>query len=96
MKAGVPCSKIYNMKDIDADPHYNECGWIGNMPMAGALTSVRTRRFPTNPFEFSAFPADYRPAPGLGENNHEVLEPLGFTAEEIDAMEAEWEAKAKN
>lgn len=95
MKAGIPCSKIYNMLDIDKDPHFNECGWIENMPMPEGMTSVRTRRFPSNPFEFSAFSADYRPAPALGEHNHEVLEPLGFSAEEIDAMEAEWEAKGK-
>ena len=35
-------------------------------------------------------------APALGEQNHEVLEALGFTAEEVDEMEAEWEMKVKN
>ena len=34
--------------------------------------------------------------PALGEQNHEVLEALGFTAEEVDEMEAEWEMKVKN
>lgn len=95
MDAGIPCSKIYNMKDIDEDPHFNQCGWIADMPMPEAMTSLRTRRFPANPFSFSAFEAEYRPAPALGENNHEVLGALGYSAAEIDAMEAEWEAKAK-
>lgn len=96
MNAGIPCSKIYNMKDIDEDPHFNQCGWIENMPLADGMTTARTRRFPSNPFEFSAFSADYRKAPALGENNHEILEPLGYSAAEIDAMEAEWESKVKN
>lgn len=95
MDAGVPCTKIYNMEDIDADPHFNQCDWIAEMPMADEMTSVRTRRFPTNPFEFSEFSAQYRKAPALGEHNHEVLEALGYSAAEIDQMETEWEAKAR-
>ena len=96
MVAGVPCSKIYNMKDIDKDPHFNQCGWIADMPMADGMTTVRTRRFPSDPFKFSAFEPVYGKAPALGEQNHEVLEALGFTAEEVDEMEAEWEMKVKN
>ena len=91
MEAGIPCSKFYNMRDVNEDPHFNQCGWIADMPMADGMQSVRTRRFPSDPFEFSAFSAEYRKAPALGENNHEVLEDLGFSPEEIDTMEEEWE-----
>ena len=91
MEAGIPCSKIYNMRDVNEDPHFNQCGWIADMPMADGMQSVRTQRFPSDPFEFSAFSAEYRKAPALGENNHEVLEDLGFSPEEIDTMEEEWE-----
>ena len=66
------------------------------MPMADGMTTVRTRRFPSDPFKFSAFEPVYGKAPALGEQNHEVLEALGFTAEEVDEMEAEWEMKVKN
>lgn len=96
MDAGIPCSKIYNMVDINQDPHFNQCGWIANMPMADDMTSVRTRRFPSNPFEFSDFAAEYRKAPALGEHNHEVLEALGYSSEEIDAMETQWEEEVKS
>ena len=96
MDAGIPCAKIYNMTDVDEDPHFNQCGWIANMPMADGMTSVRTRRFPADPFEFSEFSAEYRKAPALGENNHEVLGALGYSKKEIDEMEAEWEAKIKH
>ena len=96
MDAGIPCAKIYNMIDVDEDPHFNQCGWIANMPMADGMTSVRTRRFPADPFEFSEFSAEYRKAPALGENNHEVLGALGYSKKEIDEMEAEWEAKIKH
>ena len=91
MDAGVPCDKIYNMQDIDKDPHYNECGWIADMPMMDEMTSLRTRRFPSNPFGFSEFAPEYRKAPALGADNHEVLEPLGYSAQEIDEMEKRWE-----
>lgn len=93
MDAGIPCSKIFNMIDIDKDPHYNQCGWISDIPMADAMTTVRYRRFPSDPVVFSEFSAEYRKAPALGEHNHEVLESLGYSSSEIDEMEAEWEAK---
>lgn len=95
MDAGIPCAKIYNMKDIENDPHYKECGWIADMPMADGMTSLRTRPFPTNPFGFSGFAPEYKKAPALGEHNHEILESLGYTAEEIDEMEQRWEDEVK-
>lgn len=91
MDAGIPCAKIYNMKDINEDPHYNACGWIAEMPMMEEMTSLPTRRFPANPFGFSEFEAEYRRAPALGEHNHEILESLGYSAQEIDEMERRWE-----
>ena len=96
MDAGIPCSKIYNMKDINEDPHYNQCGWIADMPTADEMTSVPTRRFPSNPFGFSEFSAEYRKAPALGEHNHEVLESLGYSAQEIDEMEQRWEEEVRS
>lgn len=95
MDAGVPCTKIYNMEDIYYDPHYNQCGWIADMPMADGMKSVRTRKFPSNPFGFSAFSAEYRKAAALGEHNHEMLGAMGYSAAEIDRMLEEWEAKVK-
>jgi formyl-CoA transferase len=95
LDAGIPSSKVYNQMDIDADPHYNECGWLVNMPLADGMTSFRTRRFPSNPMGFTAFSAEYKKAPALGEHNHELIGQLGYTAEEVDAMEAEWLEKAK-
>lgn len=91
LDAGIPCAKIYNMKDINEDPHYNACGWIAEMPMMDEMTSLPTRRFPANPFGFSEFEAEYRKAPALGEHNHEILESLGYSAQEIDEMEQRWE-----
>jgi crotonobetainyl-CoA:carnitine CoA-transferase CaiB-like acyl-CoA transferase len=95
MDAGVPCSKVYNQEDIEKDPHNNACKWFTDMPMADGMKSVRTRKFPTDPFEFSAFAPEYKKAPALGENNHEIIGPLGYTPEEIDAMETQWEDETK-
>ena len=82
---------MYNQDDILKDPHYNECKWFTDMPMADGMKSVRTRKFPTDPVEFSAFEPVYKKAPALGENNLEVIGELGYSAEEINAMEKEWE-----
>ena len=89
--AGVPCGKVYNQDDILKDPHYNACKWFTDMPMADGMKSVRTRKFPTDPMEFSAFEPVYKKAPALGENNVEVIGELGYSEEEILAMEKEWE-----
>ena len=95
MDAGVPCAKVYNQLDIDQDPHYNECGWLTDMPVLDRVKTVHSRRVPSNPFSFSEFEATYGKAAELGQHNHELLESMGYTAEEVDAMEAEWEKKAK-
>ena len=99
MDAGVPCAKVYNQDDILHDPHYNECKWFTDMPMCDGM-SVKTRKFPTDPVEFSAFKPEYKKAPALGENNVEVISQLGYSADEINKMEKEWEdayyAKQKN
>ena len=51
------------------------------------MKSVRSRKFPTDPMEFSAFEPVYKKAPALGENNVEVIGELGYSEEEILAME---------
>jgi len=90
MEAGVPCAKIYSCEDIFADPHFNEAGWITKIPAQDGVTTIDGRYFPTDPFDFSEAKPVYTKAPKLGQHNHEVLEALGYSADEIDAMQAEW------
>ena len=93
MDAGVPCAKIYSHEDVYHDPHFNACGWITEIPAPDGIASVTGRIFPSNPFEFSEFKPNYRKAPNLGQDNHEILEDLGYSPEEVDSMEAGWAKK---
>lgn len=61
--AGIPCSKVYSQLDIDTDPHYNQSAWIVEMPVPDSIAAIRSRRFSSNPFDFSAFEAEYPPGP---------------------------------
>ncbi len=90
MDAGVPCAKIYDMMDVFHDPHYNECEWIKWVDTPSNVKSMDQTVIPTDPFKLSEVEPEYTPAPMLGEHNHEILEALGYSAEEIDAIQAEW------
>lgn len=90
MNAGVPCARVYDHKDVHNDPHFNECGWIVKIPAPDNVTTLKDRDFPGDPFTFSEVKPEYRRAPTLGENNHEILGSLGYSSEEIDSMEKEW------
>lgn len=93
MAAGVPCAKVYSPEDVFHDPHFNACGWITKIPAPEGVTTIDGRFFPSNPFTFSAAAPEYRPAPTLGQDNHVILERLGFSAAEVDRMEEEWSSR---
>ena len=95
MEAGVPCAKVYSPEDAFQDPHFNTCGWITKIPAPAGVTSIDGRFFPSNPFTFSAVAPQYRPAPTLGQDNHSILERLGYSFEEVENMQKEWSEKAK-
>lgn len=90
--AGVPVAKCATSRDVDENEHCNSQGWITEYPVMEGMTTTATRRFPSDPFNFSKCQPEYKRAPGLGEHTFEVLEKAGYTAEEIRAMEAEWKA----
>lgn len=90
-EAGVPCAKVYNMIDIDTDPHFNQCGWIVDMPTIESMSSFPKRRFPADPFDFSEFQPAYKRAEELGQSNYSVLEKIGLTRNQVDELEETWE-----
>lgn len=92
-QAGVPYGKVMSMKDINENQHYNECGWIADMPVMDGITSTKVRRFPADPFNFSLFAPEYHKAPTLGEHTVEVLKDVGYTTEEIQKMQTEWKGE---
>ncbi len=85
---GIPCCPIYSIADIFQDPHYRAREDLIEVdhPVLGKVT------MPGLVPKFSATPGAVRfPGPStIGEHNREILvEELGFTQEEMEALAAE-------
>jgi crotonobetainyl-CoA:carnitine CoA-transferase CaiB-like acyl-CoA transferase len=70
--------------DLVDDPHLASRGFIVEWDQP----DVGPRRFPGFPIHFERSPVRIAPAPTLGQHNRPVLTELGFSAEEIAALEA--------
>lgn len=85
--AGIPCTRIYSYEDIDKDPHYNEAGWLTDIPMPPEVKSIKGRRIANAPFGFSEAEPVYEAGEHMGESNHRVIEALGYSSGKIDELE---------
>ena len=84
--AGVAGCRVTTPHLLPEDPGLRHVGYF--QTLARELTG--THPYKTFPFRFSGFPLRHRrPAPFLGQHNREVLmELLGLSGEEVDALEA--------
>jgi len=81
----VPCAKVQRIDEVVADPQIVARGMIVEQehPRYGTL------RMPNLPFRFSDCDTSIQQVgPDLGQHNAEVAQSLGFSAAEIDAMQA--------
>jgi len=79
-KVQMLSAPIYTAEDLLKDPHYNARGfWVElDHPVAGRV------KYPGAPFKMMETPWQIRrPAPLLGQHNHEVLGKLGYTEEDL-------------
>ena len=82
-KAEVPAGRIYTAADIAADPHYAARGMIQEI-VAGDGERLKV---PGVVPKLSGTPGALRtPAPKLGEHTDEILNSLGYTADQISAL----------
>ena len=84
--AGVTVAPIYDMRDIEHDPHFHEREIIQELPdneMGRVPVHGITPRLSVTPGTFR------NPAPQLGKDTQTILEQLGFSAAEIDRLERE-------
>lgn len=82
----VPCAKVQRIDEVINDPQIKARGMILEQehPRYGTL------RLPNLPFRFSDCDTTIRQvAPDLGQHNAEVAASLGFSADEIAAMQAD-------
>src|SRR6266850_6206949 len=82
-EADIPAAPIHTVSEAVNDPQTGARGLIVQIehPAIGTAKSI------ANPIRFSNTPVSYRlPPPLLGEHTGEILQSLGYTAEEIRSM----------
>ena len=79
----IPCAPMHDIDALIDDPHLNAVGFFQHMdhPTEGSitLTGVPSRWAVTQP-------SIRRHPPRQGEHTHQVLEEMGYTADEIEAV----------
>lgn len=90
VEAGIPCAKVYEFADVDSDPHYNEAGWFAEIPMPEDQMGIKARRIVGSPFTLSELSPEYKQLEGFGAANQKVLGELGYSNEEISALQEKW------
>ena len=83
--AGVPCGACLDTGEVLADPHLLARDMIVEVehPVRGRYLTVG------NPIKLSASPTTIGPSPLLGQHREEILEELGYTDAQIQALAAE-------
>lgn len=82
----VPCAKVQRIDEVLADPQIQARGMVVEQehPVLGKI------RLPNLPFKLSGCDTTIRQvAPDLGQHNAEIAAALGFSTEEIAAMQAD-------
>jgi formyl-CoA transferase len=82
-KAAVPAGRIYTVADIAADPHYQERGMIQQVQMDDGTFLAVPGIIP----KLSRTPGSHRRnAPTIGQDTEAVLQEMGLTVEQIQAL----------
>jgi len=81
----IPCGPILSMKEIAEDRSLRDTGTVVQVdhPTRGSYLSVG------NPIKLSDSPTEVTRSPLLGEHSSEILELLGYSADEIGIMKNE-------
>ncbi|PUE22363.1 formyl-CoA transferase [Limnohabitans sp. MMS-10A-160] len=83
--AGVPGGRIYNVADIAADPHYQARGMIEQIQLDDGSSLSLPGIVP----KLSRTPGGHvRNAPDIGQDTEAVLQEIGLSAEQIQALKA--------
>jgi formyl-CoA transferase len=92
-EAGVTVAPVYDMTDIESDPHFHARDIVVELPdeeMGTVPVHTICPRLSDTPGVFR------RAAPTLGEDTQQVLEDLGYSIAEIDRLESEGAIRRAN
>lgn len=81
--AGIPVGSVLDWHEIENDPDLNKDGTIVTIDQGGNRGKFKTIGLP---FSLANYKPDYKHAPDLGENNREILESLGYDADQINKL----------
>jgi len=82
-RARVPFAPLRRPDQLVDDPHLNAIGQFVDTPLPGRGTA----KLPKLPVHSTGYEMGLRrPAPRLGEHTREILEEIGLTTDEIDAL----------
>jgi formyl-CoA transferase len=83
-KHDIPCGPILSMEELAAEPSLRATGTVVEVdhPKRGKYLTVG------NPIKMSDSPSEVKRSPLLGEHTRDVLNELGLSAAEIDALKA--------
>ncbi len=84
-EARVLCGPLFTIDEIVSDAHFRDRGFwepVSHAVMGELTVPGRPFIMPDSPWEIR------RPAPLLGEHSQEVLDHLGFSTDEVDALTA--------
>jgi crotonobetainyl-CoA:carnitine CoA-transferase CaiB-like acyl-CoA transferase len=81
----VPCTPVYDMSEVFADPHIKHMGMEIEIPRQ-KKKSIRTVRFPVE-YSETQIPQP-APPPELGEHNDEIHKLLGYNEAKIDRLKS--------
>ena len=87
---GLVASKISSTREAAQDPQLLAHGGIVEIEAMPSMTSTASFKARGPWMKFSKTPAVMRRASELGEYNHEVLEGIGLSEEQVDAMQERW------
>ncbi|MDB5857611.1 MAG: coA-transferase family protein [Ramlibacter sp.] len=82
-EAGIPCSPLHTLGELSAHPHTRASGMVFDYehPALGKLSTV------AQPLRFDGARTEVRrPSPMHGEHTREVLQELGYSEQEIQAL----------
>ena len=85
---GVPCCKVFKYEDMLTHPHYKaRQSLIKWEPVEGSAYEGQTLLGANTPMRFKNNPSQiWRGGPTIGMDNDDILEELGYSAEQIAAL----------